>query len=231
MAAQESLQKAFGGETRSSLNIDKFRTEVVGSSGFARTNKYEVRINPPATISNADMIRQLVMRCENVTMPGVNLTTASDSNIYGPSRDIVEGVNYAETIDLTFILDKNLEIRKYFQSWQHLTYNPLSWNLNYYNEYIGTIDVFMLNENLEPTYGIRLWEAYPKTISAITLTNTADNEIARMTTTIKYRYWSDLTKFGEKEPTKITGDPDFAEATAARARRNLRSNNPSTNVI
>ena len=61
--------------------------------------------------------------------------------------------------------------------------------------------------------------------------NTADNEIARMTTTIEYRYWSDLTKFGEKEPTKITGDPDFAEATAARARRNLRSNNPSTNVI
>ena len=231
MAAQESLQKAFGNEGKSSLNIDKFRAEVVSSSGFARTNKYEVRINPPAALTDADMIRQLVMRCESVNMPGVNLTTASDSNIYGPSRDIVEGVTYAETVDMSFILDKDLRARIYFQDWQHLAYNPHSWNLNYYNEYIGTIDVFILDNDLKPTYGIRLWEAYPKTISAISLSNTTDNEIARMTISIEYRYWSDLTKFGDQEPTKTvgfpsaapagSGDPDFGQAAAGRDRRAL----------
>ena len=43
----------------------------------------------------------------------------------------------------------------------HLT--QIHYDINYYKEYIGSVDIYALNEKDERTFGVRLEEAYPDT--------------------------------------------------------------------
>ena len=76
--------------------------------GYARANRYEVMLNAPTgekgtTPTNLQNIFSKVMgqakgdgtvrktglRCESISFPGRNLDTTPDTNIYGPTREIV----------------------------------------------------------------------------------------------------------------------------------------------
>ena len=71
------------------------------NNGYAQPNRFDVVITPPAKVggggnenvfSGMDRksdIRDISMRCESVQLPGRNLSTSADSNIYCPTRDIV----------------------------------------------------------------------------------------------------------------------------------------------
>ena len=74
-------------------------------------------------------MRRLTLRAESVTWPGINLATAQDVNIYGPVRDVVEGVTYADEIAITFLETENHMVRRFFQKWVEMAYDPVSWNL------------------------------------------------------------------------------------------------------
>ena len=120
------------------------------NEGYAQPNKYEVMINPPSGIkinrpvgalygsesfsSNNDL-RNLCLRAETVTIPGRNLATATDANIYGPTREVVEGVNYAEDISVSFQSSSDLKERIFFEKWQQLAFDESNWNIKYYNDY------------------------------------------------------------------------------------------------
>ena len=72
------------------------------NNGYAQPNKFDVVITPPGkngggnnenVFSGMDRKsdnRDISMRCESVQLPGRNLATGTDSNIYGPTREIVE---------------------------------------------------------------------------------------------------------------------------------------------
>ena len=64
--------------------------------------------------------RGVGLRCESVTLPGINLSTIQDSNIYGPTRDIVDGVTYAEEVAMSFAASSDLEERVFFENWQKM---------------------------------------------------------------------------------------------------------------
>jgi len=197
---QDGISAAFGS---SSSQIDKFLTQI-NSKGIARTNLFEVKLNPPGQVNNADIGAALILRCESVSMPGLNLSTTQDVNIYGPTRDIVDGVTYADEIGMTFIMDKTHEIRKYFQSWMELAYDPHSWNLNYYKDYAsGTVDIYQLNDTHQPTYGVKLWECYPKNFGPIEYSSASANDIVKITVNFNFRFWTDIGKYGGARPQDI----------------------------
>ncbi len=70
------------------------------NNGYAQPNKYEVLIHQPAKLGGGGNenifsgmerksdIREISMRCESVQLPGRNLSTGTDSNIYGPTREV-----------------------------------------------------------------------------------------------------------------------------------------------
>ena len=202
-----NLNKTFDGEFRdgkskSTSLIDTFLSEV-RTSGVARTNLFEVRINPPIpTFRTIRMSRSLTLRAESVVMPGMNLTTAQDVNIYGPVRDVVEGVNYADEIAITFLETRDHEIRKYFTELMEFAYDPHTWNLKYYNDYAkkGEVLIFQLNNQQEVTYGIKLWEAYPKNFGPITYSTQSTNEVVKLNVNFNFRYWTDITRYGTRAP-------------------------------
>ena len=80
----------------------------------------------------------------------------------------------------------------YFETWQRLAYNVQTWAMNYYEDYVGSIQIFQLDEQNNKTYGVELIEAFPKTIAEQALSYTATTEIHKIGVTFSYRYWKNL---------------------------------------
>ena len=193
---------------------------------YAIPNRFEVLILPPrgASASMMGEARKVSLRCESLTIPGRNLTTLTDSNIYGPTREIVDGVTYAEDIEMVFQSSGGLDERVFFESWQELTFNPRTWNIGYYNDYIGTVEIYMLDRQDTKRYGVKLWEAFPKTITGTELSQASNNEIVKTSVSFSFRYWETLDL--NRQPPKRN---DLAEETGKNtAEITNKRNQPAT---
>ena len=175
------------------------------NEGYAHPNRYEVLVLGPINAGGGGMenaarnmqkqsdIRNISLRCESVNLPGRNLATSPDSNIYGPVRDIVEGVTYAEDITCVFQSSSGLDERVFFENWQKQAFNEQTWNIGYYNDYAsGALEIYLLDKNDQRRYGLKVWEAYPKTIGPIALGYATNNEIVKTSVSFSWRYWTSL---------------------------------------
>ena len=167
-----------------------------GKNGYAVSNRFEVIIAAP--MANFAEQRRVSLRCETVSLPGRNLDSMTDSNIYGPTREIVKGVTYAEDVSLSFVSSGGLEERVFFEEWQKLAFNEETWNVNYYNDYIGSVEIYLLDRQDTKKFGIKLWEAYPKSITATDLSQSSNSEIIRISVGFSFRYWTSLD--GMRQP-------------------------------
>jgi hypothetical protein len=161
--------------------------------GYATPNRFEVVL--PANIpGRASDNRSISLRCESVTLPGRTLNTLDDTNIYGPVRQIVDGVTYAEDITMVFQSSSGLSERTFFEDWQREAFNDVNWNVKYHKEYVSTVEIYLLDRQNKRRYGIKLFDAFPKTIGAIDLNYASNNEIIKTPVTFSFRYWETLDK-------------------------------------
>ena len=188
--------------------------EILGTTnsknGMSRPNRYEVTLFPPSgtrgskglgsnifTKIMGDLlgdgtVRATGLRCESISMPGRNMDGTEDTNIYGPTREIVTGYSFGD-INAVFQCSSDMREKKYWETWQRLTFNPKTFDIGYYNDYVGTIDIHTLDEQENRRYGCRLVEAWPKTIAAQSLGYADNNTYQTIDVTIAYRYWINLT--------------------------------------
>ena len=159
----------------------------INNSGVQPSNRFEVRLDPPGDIVGP--MEEIILRCESVTMPGRNLSSLSDANIYGPTREIVSGVTYAEDVTCSFLADGNFDIRRFFEAWQELAFNPRTWDVGYHEKYVGKVKIFTLDRNDLQRYGVTLIEAFPKTLGAHELNMTSTNELQKISVGFSFRYW------------------------------------------
>ena len=174
------------------------------NEGFARPNRFEVLIFPPPKLGGGGQqnifnnqerqsdVREISLRALSVQMPGRNLMTNQDVNIYGPERDVVEGISYADSLSLQFVSSSGMKERIFFENWQKQAFNEKTWNLGYYNDYVANAEIYLLDEQDQRRYGIKLWEMFPKTIPAISLSNESSGEIILTEIEFSFRYWTSL---------------------------------------
>ena len=172
--------------------------------GYAIPNRFEVLIlSPPkrgggittnayAGSERGSDARAVSLRCESVQLPGRNLNTLTDTNIYGPTREIVNGVTYAEDITMTFQASSGLNERVFFEEWQKQAFDENSWNVGYYNDYVSEVQIYLLDRKDQTRYGLRLLEAFPKTIEATELNQGSNNELIKTSVNFSFRYWETL---------------------------------------
>ena len=172
--------------------------------GYAIPNRFEVLIlSPPkrgggittnayAGSERGSDARAISLRCESVSLPGRNLNTLTDTNIYGPTREIVDGVTYAEDISMTFQASSGLDERVFFEEWQKQAFDENSWNVGYYNDYVSEVQIYLLDRKDQRRYGLRLLEAFPKTIEATELNQGSNNELIKTSVNFSFRYWETL---------------------------------------
>ena len=135
---------------------------------------------------------------ENVDMPGRTLDT-TDYKIYGPRRQIVTGHSFSGEITMSMYCDKFLRQRSFFEMWQKAAFDQGTNNVHFYEDYIGAVRIYQLGafaENADRdriSYGVHLFECFPKTISAVTYGQGQNDEIQKISVSLAFRNWQNLT--------------------------------------
>ena len=188
--------------------------------GVARPNRYLVRFwlnsklktgtygqniqgGPPPKqrndyYTNAEMLRNINMMCNKVTMPSRDVNTTKHIT-YGPGREMPYAYSYPGNIECTFYGDKYLRQRAFFEAWQTQMFSEDSHNMNYYDDYIGHMDIYQLGasggegDRDRITYAVELDEVYPETIGAIDYDYGANDTFVNVPISIRYRKWRNLT--------------------------------------
>ena len=216
---------------KSYANLGNMIAQYQDQGGFARPSRYEIIITPPSPdrfYSNprnfanrldtlgglSETLRQTSLACESISFPGRNIDTTTDTNIYGPSREIASGFSFAE-VSATFRCSKDMREKRYFESWQRLSYDTVTWSMQYYEDYIGAVQIFQLDEEDNRVYGVELVEAFPKTIGAQTLDYSSTGEIHKLPVTFSYRWWKNI----EDEPKINEPVEEVSTSTTSRGTR------------
>ena len=171
---------------------------------------------------HGETARRISFRCDSISLPGRNLRTQMNGNIYGPPHEMVQGQTFAE-VAASFYAGSDLAERYFFEEWQKVSYNPDTYNINYYKEYVGAVEIYTLNEQNERTYGVRLEEAFPKTVDAIPVSHASNNTLNKVNVPFAYRYWRNIAT----EPQKANLESTLQDILKDAVIRNVQSQIPA----
>ena len=171
-------------------------TEFIGSlnrsGGMARANKYEVEILAHRDHPGGSQNRIVNLHCNTITMPGHDLEQQTQRLASEPATEIVQGHEYAGNITATFYLDASLETKSWFDAWQEMSFDRATHKAKYYEDYIGTMNIYQLGVDGSRTYGIQCEEVYPATIGGIEYAYETSDTIALLSVEFAYKRWTDI---------------------------------------
>ena len=180
--------------TQTIFSIDKLRSKI---GGFAKGNRYNVSFVGLPTGLDVGVNENLQYLCESVSLPTKGIAS-NPVKIYGPPSEIPYGETFTEAA-LSFILDDAFTVKRFFDKWQENIINVETGNVNYWNNFVATINITRLSNDATSftdasnLYKIELREAYPSAVGEIALGHTQGGEILRLSVTFKYRKWMTLT--------------------------------------
>ena len=175
--------------TKAHFSLENFKAEVLGT-GLARTNRFEVIIiAPPGFDETGSTASRVSLLCEAASFPLLNVTT-KPHRIYGPAYQRPVTSEYGgEGIPFTFHVDRNLDIKVFFDNWIQNIVNRDTYNVAYQSTYTSEVEIYQLDDLENYTYGIRLVDAFPRSINVMELNNSAQNQTHRLTVLFAYRKW------------------------------------------
>ena len=187
--------------------IDNFRAQIVKADGLARQSKFKVIIRPPDwLVQYRDGIE---LFCSDIEMPGHDLETVPQQHSSAPTRNMVTHHDFGGSIQASFYLSADLNEKSFFEAWQNTAVNPITHRANYYNNYVGSLEIYQLSQesgtksvtsgiagaNITQrkgdlaTYGIDVTEVYPETIGAVDYSYSKGDEFATLDVEFGYREW------------------------------------------
>ena len=176
------------------FGIETLKSKI---GGFAKGNRYNVTFSDLPTGLSTAVNENLQYLCESVSLPTKGIASNAQ-DIYGPPREIPYRETFTEAA-LSFIVDDAFTIKRFFDKWQENIINVETGNVNYWNNFVATINITRLSNDATSfadatdKYKIELREAYPSAVGEIALGHTQGGEILRLSVTFKYRKWMTLT--------------------------------------
>jgi hypothetical protein len=214
--------------------IGRFQSYVNEAEGFARKARYYAEFVLPRGVQNdtlvaedermgfasesdlrdADIKNQRRVRafCQSIQMPDRDIIT-KELKHNGPARKIAYDFK-SQDISATFVTDKFLRERTYFELWQKAAVSTANFNYNFYNDYVAPLNIFQLGqyasrqERDDVTYGVQLLDCFPKVISPVEYSAEA-NTIQTFTVTFTFRYW--VNYFLDQQGNIELGTPTFGK--------------------
>jgi len=199
-------------DASSSAVLNEILSSTHDSNGMALPSKYDVLFLPPSgtrgtggpaastnlfsqvllgQVGGGD-VRDVSYQCNSIEFPARTIDTTNDENMYGPARKIAQGYTYGD-ITGKFYCHNDMREKKFFETWQRLAYNPQTFAMGYYDDYVGTIQIFQLDAKGNRTYGCELIECFPNTIAAQQLDGAQAAGAQEISVAFSYRYWKNLT--------------------------------------
>ena len=134
----------------------------------------------------------LCMMVDQCSLPGLTLMT-TEMRTFGEVREAPYGITYPP-VQISTIVDNNSEAKIYFENWANLVFDRETRTSGYYKGsgkiegYAKDIDIVLTDKGDTPIYKVRLYEAFPKTVSDIQL-DYSNKDIIRLQVSLAYRYW------------------------------------------
>ena len=189
------------------FSTSDFMNKVEKLGGLSRRNRYSMSITPPKTFSvPTGKIDFLAISC---LLPSKQFAT-TENRMYGFSKNIPYDVTY-EPILVTMLNPNDWSTRKFWDEWIDYIQSPSSFNMNYYKNMTGQIEIAVYDEEhteLNPSqarYTAVLQEAWPERISAYAL-GYDNSDLGNFEISIRYKQWYEkgTTRHEKAESTGAT---------------------------
>jgi hypothetical protein len=196
--------------------LDNFKSQM---TSFARPNLFEVMIMPP--VGDKNNIQRMNIACHTCNVPGKTILTTDKDMPQAGYKSIAYQKTY-EDVTMQFYLHADMKELKVFQDWTDLMIKPATNHVGYYDRYKSDVRIINLDRQQKKTLTTTLYEAYPKTITALDLSYGSNDEIMSISVTFTYRYYTQV--FGERQEIIESGYDNNSEEVDV---QNVVANDPS----
>ena len=196
-----------------SFDIEQFSAEINKRNGLQRTNRFQLRIPPPAILLGREGTQGMFTEesgshfwAQDVQMPGFQLQSGNVRRYtYGPNETRPFAPNFQQ-VQANFAADGNMSIFQFFDSWlqsiiphdsegifagRRTNYHSgRVYELSYKSEYATDIDIVLFDEAGTETLTLTLYEAFPSNINAIPLAWGDNNSYATFSVFFEYVDWN-----------------------------------------
>lgn len=192
---------------KSNWNIGNFLAQV-SSKGLAKPNRFAVDIDIPVCVRGNIIGKQVSMFCDQALLPYSRVIT-SRQQLFGPPSLHPVGVDYnGEGISLLFYVDREMNVKRFFDAWMdgiidRTTYTAKYQYTNGLSNYLTSIYINQLDENDSVMYQAKLIDAYPVSVQALQLDNSAAGQVHKLSVNFVFRKWIERQVIGEI-PTQTT---------------------------
>ena len=162
--------------------ISDFR--AITKASFARANLYEVSIYRPSLTSSSDDNQRLRINCKSANIPSRSLGVSEPDQGY---RAFAESGVFENEISLSFNMSADFMELKYFQEWLDYIVKPNSRHIEYYDNYIGSLEIINKDRNQQMALQTNFRDVYPKTIAALSLEAGQASDVMSLEVTMAYR--------------------------------------------
>ena len=171
------------------FDVGKF-SSTIATNGLASPNKFEVIFRAIPGAKSGDLL-QLSIMCDQVSLAGRDVQAILDLQ-YGIRRQVVYNAPAYTPLSLSFLCTDKMDEKRILDEWNNKCVSVGGgFNVAYYNDYIGELDVYVLDRSgKNRTYHMHYHEVYPKTVTAVELNHGTTNATLRVTAEIQYAFWT-----------------------------------------
>ena len=176
------------------FSIDNFMSRVDNLGGPAKRNKFSVEVTPPTSMRTSVTADSINFLAKTVAFPAKTL--AMTEYRYGGKFSL--SVPYETTLEPVTINVMNTNDqspRIFWNQWFNHIQNMTTYNMEYYNKFVGTVALHMYLDDVESidpsnsSYHVTLHEAFPKGMSAIEV-GWENTEFQDFDIDIQYSWWT-----------------------------------------
>lgn len=160
-----------------------------GSTHAVNTNALASKIKGVESTLNKN--GSVNVKCNLATFPERSLQTI-DFKSNSVNFKMPWSTSY-QPISLSFYADGNLDSREYFELWQSCVMNFGNNTMNFYNEYVSDVKLYLQNDSGADAYGIILYEAYPVNIGLMDISYGNSSTVLNVMISLSFKSWLPLS--------------------------------------
>lgn len=173
---------------------------TMGDQGFAKPSRFHIRFAVPALVETevtntigvgTDIYRRLPMMVTDASFPSRAVGTHEDRRGTPLAVKKPHEVMY-DDVTLTFRCSTSMNERRFFESWMNVIYNTNGNTFRYPVDYVADIYITQYDNTMTPTKKVEILNGYPTTLSDISLSYDATDQVETFTVTFAYQSWRDL---------------------------------------
>jgi hypothetical protein len=189
------------------FKTDRLRAAI--TSGLASPNRWKVdlpSLQGMRKVRGEDVgtytVDFLDVVCTNARLPGRNIRTL-DRTIGGVTTRAAAGFE-AGSINLSFFLDQDYILKKYFQDWMDCVISPRPpYEAGFYDRYKRDIKVSQLDKKETTIYRVNMIGCYPTSVQEVELNNQAQTAPLELVVTMFYKNYE--VEVGNRGPQGFSG--------------------------